>query len=304
MSIERKQQRLIERYNEFLSDAETRTTERINRALAASFNNLIKELRKEYPKVQGNDNLFPYQKKILLLAEMTKLLNLIKGESYQKALEQLMLVSNRKGTSLAIELMNAIESDFARAVATIPLEAVRFAAEEQTRYLARHGEDFANKASSIIEQGLIQGWGVRRVEKSLLEQLGITKMRAQVISRTASVSAGNAAMKQQYIKHGMDGWIWVATPDNRVCPFCTARNGYAYDFKAIRPPIHPRCRCFTTPYKKDWVEKGLIDKEWYRNARKNTMTELSKGDGKPNYGPSPFERSDGLTKAPTPIWKP
>ena len=133
MSIERKQQRLIERYNEILSEAETRTTERINRALAASFNNLIKELRKEYPKVQGNDNLFPYQKKILLLAEMTKLLNLIKGESYQKALEQLMLVSNRKGTSLAIELMNAIESDFARAVATIPLEAVRFAAEDWGR---------------------------------------------------------------------------------------------------------------------------------------------------------------------------
>ncbi len=304
MSLEKKQRRLIERYNDILDEAETQTTERLNRALAASFQNLMRELRQKYPQVQGNDNLFPYQKKILLLAEMKDLLNLIEGGNYQQALEDLMEVANQEGTTLAVELMNAIESDFARAVASIPLEAVRFAAEEQMRYLNRHGEEFANKASSVVEQGLIQGWSVPRIEKQLMQELGITKMRAQVISRTASVSAGNAAMKQQYIKHGMDGWIWVATPDSRVCPYCTARNGQAYDFKAFRPPIHPRCRCFSTPYKKAWVEKGLIDRDWYKNAREVGMVELRKAKLEPNYNPSPFERAAGIAQAPTPIWKP
>lgn len=304
MTIETKQQRLIERYDTILNEAEDRIIQRINRSLAASFKNLMQELQAKYPQVKADYNLFPYQRKLLLLAEMKELINIIQGGGYQAAFEELLQLANQEGITLATELMNAIEADFTRAVASIPLEAVRFAAEEQTRYLNRYGEDFANTTSAIVEQGLIQGWGVPRLESALMGQLGVTKMRAEMIARTASVSAGNAAMIQQYQKNNMDGFIWVATVDRRVCPLCAARNGQAYDFKAFRPPLHPRDRCFTTPYKESWVKKGLIDKSWYKKIRADGMEEIRKQDLTPNYGVAPFEKSAGITEAPSPIWKP
>lgn len=304
VTIEAKQQRLIERYNDILNEAEDRIIDRINRSLAASFQNLMTEIRKKYPQVQANTNLFPHQRKLLLLAEMKDLVNLIEGGRYQGAFEELLQLANQEGITLATELMNAIEADFTRAVASIPLEAVRFAAEEQTRYLNRYGEEFANKTSAIVEQGLIQGWGVPRLQDAMMGQLGITKIRAEMISRTASVSAGNAAMISQYQRNNMDGFIWVATVDRRVCGFCAARNGQAYDFKAFRPPLHPRDRCFTTPYKESWAKKGLIDKNWYRKFRADGIEELRKQDLQPNYGVSSFERLAGITQAPTSIWKP
>lgn len=304
MTIEEKQQRLIERYNTVLNEAEDKIIQRINKSLAISFQNLVKELQKKYPQAQADKSLFPHQRKLLLLAEMKDLLTLIDGGNYQQVFEDLLQLANQEGVSLSTELMNAVEADFTRAVASIPLEGVKFAAEEQTRYLSRYGNEFANKASAIVEQGLIQGWGVKRLETALLSQLGVTKIKAEMIARTASVSAGNGAMVAQYQKNNMDGFIWVATVDSRVCIYCAARNGQAYGFQDFRPPLHPRDRCFTTPYKESWVKKGLIDGSWYSKLRAEGLEELKKQNLQPNYGVAPFEKTAGLTQAPTPIWEP
>lgn len=298
------QQRLIERYNKIFESSESRIIERINRSLAISFREMEKELRRKYPQVQADTNLLPHQRKLLLMAEMKDLLNLTGNTNYQQIFEDLLQVSNTQGVNLATELMNATEADFTRATAKIPLEQVKFAAEEQTKYLARYGEEFADKASAVVEQGLIQGWGIGKVQTALMGQLGVTKVRAEMIARTASVSAGNAAAIQQYKENGVEGFIWVSTVDDRQCPACATRNGNAYKITDFRPPLHVRGRCYTTPFKKSWLDKGLIDKQWYAKQQAEGLAELEKAGLKPNYGLGAFEKSNGYTEPAKPIWTP
>lgn len=43
--------------------------------------------------------------------------------------------------------------------------------------------------------------------------------------------------------------IWHTARDERVCPTCGALEGQIFPAAVgIRPPLHPRCRCWVTPY--------------------------------------------------------
>jgi hypothetical protein len=104
-----------------------------------------------------------------------------------------------------------------RSTATIPIEALRYGAEEQIRYLSKYGDEFASRASAAVEQGLIQGWGVSRLSSVLRQQLEVTKQRADIIARTASLSACNAATEKAFRDNGVEWVQWMATVDSRVC---------------------------------------------------------------------------------------
>lgn len=297
-------QQLIEQYNKLFATTETRIIERINRALAVSYWQLAKDLKRKYPSVKENTNLLPIYRAELLLSQMKNLLDLTGNTNqYQRIFEDLLQTSNELGLNLAQELIRITDQDFVMATASIPLEQVKYAAEEQTRYLSRYGTEFANNASAVVEQGIIQGWGVKKLEKALQAQLGVTKVRAEMIARTASVSAGNAAAIQQYQENNMDGFIWVATVDDRVCGTCATRNGNAYRLNETRPPIHPRGRCYSTPFKFDWLNKGLIDRDWYAKFRADGIAEVEKQGKKLNYGVGGFEKGN-REQPPEAIWTP
>jgi SPP1 gp7 family putative phage head morphogenesis protein len=194
--------------------------------------------------------------------------------------------------------------DFVRSTATIPIEALRYGAEEQTRYLAKYGDEFASRASAAVEQGLIQGWGVSRLSSVLRQQLEVTKQRADIIARTASLSACNAATEKAFRDNGVEWVQWMATVDSRVCNFCAARNGNMYELGSTRPPIHFQDRCFIVPVKRKFFELGLVKEDWIRDFRAQGLEELKKLDRQPNYGLAPFERTAGLESPPQPVWRP
>jgi SPP1 gp7 family putative phage head morphogenesis protein len=296
--------RLIENLNRTLAATETRIADRINRALASAFLELEEELRRKYPEYQAQGGLVAYQRKLLLLDQLKELLNPASGRDFRQDFEELLRLADGTGIEMGQRLMEISGEDFVRATATIPLDALRYAAEEQTRYLSRYGDEFASKASAAVEQALIQGWGVARLSKVLRDQLELTKKRADIIARTASLSASNAAAENLFRGNGVEWIQWMATIDSRVCRYCSARNGNMYELGATRPPIHFQDRCFIVPVKKKFFEKGLIKEDWIRDHRAKGLAELEKKGLQPDYGISPFERASGLESAPKPVWRP
>ena len=296
--------RLIEKLNSVLDKSETRIADRINRALAVAFTQLEDELRRKYPDYQEMGGLVAYQRKLLLLDQLKELLNPTAGRDFKRDFEELLRVADSTGIDMGRRLLEISGEDFVRSTATIPLDALRYAAEEQTRYLARYGDEFASRASAAVEQGLIQGWGVSRLSSVLRGQLEITKRRADIIARTASLSASNAAAENCFRDNGAEWVQWMATIDSRVCRYCSARNGNMYELGSTRPPIHFQDRCFIVPVKRKFFELGLVKEDWIRNHREKGLAELEKQGLKPDYGVSPFERAAGLESAPSPVWRP
>ena len=296
--------RLIEKLNSVLDRTETRIADRINRALAVAFTQLEEELRRKYPEYQEMGGLAAYQRKLLLLDQLKELLNPTAGRDFKRDFEELLRLADSTGIDMGRRLLEISGEDFVRSTATIPLDALRYAAEEQTRYLARYGDEFASRASAAVEQGLIQGWGVSRLSSVLRGQLEITKQRADIIARTASLSASNAAAENCFRENGSEWIQWIATIDSRVCRYCSARNGNMYELGSTRPPIHYQDRCFIVPVKKKFFELGLIKEDWIRDHREKGLAELEKQGLKPDYGLSPFERAAGLEAPPKPMWRP
>lgn len=293
---------IIERYNKILQNTEEITIKRINKALVASLLRLEDQLRLKYPKLKENNSLLPSQRAILLAAELKNLLLITGNYDFQAEFLQLTQLATANGLKLGSLLIDVVESnDFIKATANIPLEALKYAAEEQTQRLQRWGQDFSNKATSIVEQALILGWGTDKTAKAIATEAGTTMRHAEQIARTASISASNQAVQAQFKANGVDYFQFTATNDDRVCPYCITRNMRVYELGASRPPLHVNCRCFSMPWKPQWQRLGLTKDNWAKDFRQKTLEE-AKVD--PNYGPAPFEKAAGVTQAPQPYWEP
>ena len=92
--------------------------------------------------------------------------------------------------------------------------------------------------------------------------------------------------------------IWLATADERTCPFCVAKNGNVYRLSEVVIPTHPQCRCTVVPYRKTWEDKGLLDTEWITDYRAELRQELKDAGRKPNTGLTPGEKRVGMKTPP------
>lgn len=87
--------------------------------------------------------------------------------------------------------------------------------------------------------------------------------RCETIARTETINAANEGQRLAWIQAKKDGlltdsWIreWVVTPDDRLCPTCSAMEGQTTSIegkftsandgsKIDGPTLHSRCRCTT-----------------------------------------------------------
>jgi len=81
--------------------------------------------------------------------------------------------------------------------------------------------------------------------------------RALTISRTETIAASCAGQQLHWEDQLDKGYLnkidtmkeWIVTPDDRLCPICSAMAGQkvdidaSFDFGNKAPPRHPRCRC-------------------------------------------------------------
>jgi HK97 family phage portal protein len=128
-----------------------------------------------------------------------------------------------------------------------------------------------------LSEGYDKGESVDELAKRVESVYGLADSnRAEMIARTESIRASNAATVEAYRQSGVvTAKEWLTERDNRTCPFCLKLDGKAIGlstnffnkgdtFKATdengkevelkidltnvgEPPVHPDCRCTTIP---------------------------------------------------------
>ncbi|MBW4648923.1 MAG: minor capsid protein [Kastovskya adunca ATA6-11-RM4] len=295
---------LVARYDRVTADLESSAVTRLDAALENSYSQLETQLLTTYPAIGANDSLLATQRALLIQSELKDLLSFVNPNNraeYEREFQQLLQTSSQNGTTLAEELLALSEGEsFVKATATVPIEAVAFAARDSVSRLSKHTEEFRNRATGLIQLGLIQGWGVQRVAREMRNQLGITKGQAERIVRTETLNATDNATRFTYKQNGIEYVQRIATQDERVCGFCAARAGQVYPIEQAPAVIHPYDRCYNLPWKPEWEQNGLIDNAWIirhaQDCQKKTPDQI-------NYGAAPFERAGGLAPL-KPVWIP
>jgi len=295
---------LMERYNRAVQGLENSTVDRLHKAMDAAYRDLEKELRRTYPDIASNQTLLATQRKVLLLEQLGETLQVVRPDAaqfYQQTLQETLQTANQTGRTMADELISAVNpSTGVAALSDIPIEAVALQARDGLERLRRHSEEFRGKASAIVEQGLIQGWGPAKVADLLRSELQTTKSKAETIARTEILSALNDAAQQRYADNGIEGVQWICTIGD-VCKYCVGRNTQVYPTGKVRVPAHPRCRCVLLPWRPSWADKGLTD-EFIKDYEDKRLKDLEKLGQKPSKGITPFEKAAGLTEPPKPLW--
>ncbi len=296
---------LIARTDQTLKGMEDAEIERLNKALEASYQNLETELLRKYPSytADAQPGLLATQRGVLLANDLKESLILINPEreaEIESRFNKLLSTASKEGTTLGEELIRLQQGDeFVKATATLPIEAVGFAARDAVKRLKKHDEKFQEEASLIIQQGLIQGWGAMRTASQLRQRLGVTKGRAETIARTEIISAQDSATRASYKSANIEHYVRIGTQDERICGACAARAGQVYP---VDTPIllHPRDRCYSAPWFTEEEQRNPRQSEWIhehaKDAQKRSQQPL-------NFGRTPFEIAAGINAA-KPVWTP
>ncbi|RSN12819.1 phage head morphogenesis protein [Nonomuraea sp. WAC 01424] len=155
--------------------------------------------------------------------------------------------------------------------------AVRFGRADQdplaaivtrtTQQITSRARPLSREATEAVRGELVRGVAVgdnpreaarrmlRRVEGAFNGGLA----RAATIARTEMLDASRAAADASQADHAdvLDGWIWNASLDPRVCPACLAMHGTQHPVSEAGPQGHPNCRCSRTPKTKSWADLGF-----------------------------------------------
>ena len=286
--IQTRQLKAIAEADEALNKLELKQIERTNNALEKALADLIKQLRGKLSD-DNSPNLFAQQRAILIANDLRDTLNVFSPDNARtKALledfKQLTIDTDRVGSELAKTLVEHYEPSIA-STADLSLDVVAAVAQAGYDRLLTRGSAFADNASTAIQQGLLQGWGVSKITSAVKAVGGVTRFEAERLVRTESTSAAISAVKNRYQAEGINQAIWIATQDRKVCPRCAARAGGIYQIDKITCPLHPFDRCYLSPYKQSWADAGLIDLEWMQNHHEETV----KLAGKADNSPSPWE---------------
>lgn len=297
--------RLIERADKHLRSLEDSAIDRINTALESSYKDLEAKLLALYSQDSGGSVMAKHRALVLLsqVSDLLTLLNTRNADAIQQQFEDLLRGAGNAGVSLAQELVQAIANETLKTFAQVPVAAVRFAAQNAVRRLKNHGEEFREKVSTLVIQGLIQGWGTDAIAREMRRELSVTQSKAVMIARTEVLAANNDAAQAAYAANGIEAFQLIATLDDRTCPYCAARNMRVYKLGESQPPLHPHCRCYSLPWKQEWQRLGLTNDAWASQYRQKALTDLKTQGLEPKDGASPFEKANGQESA-TPLWTP
>lgn len=285
---------LLERYNAALRRSEDVTITQLNRILDSSFNRLLRRTR-----IQLRSGTPAADRNVALLQEFRQLIPAFRPDrtdAYDRVLRSLLRSSERRGTTVARELLTDIAPRRPRIDVSIPLDATIAAAAQARGYLRRHSEAFATTATELVAQGIAEGRPTDVITKDLRLRLNVVKSRADVIARTESLRAYNSASNQYYAANGIDLVMWYATSDDRTCPICNARAGRIYKRASTNAPVHPRCRCYLAPWD---PESAAMDPEYASLPRRHREevsqvttvgpADLNKAALFEQFAPKPFD---------------
>jgi len=292
---------IAERYDRELAGVTDEALKRVFAAYDASYRNLVKSLRDAFPRLEQAGSISTLVRQGAIAAELGEALKFI-DPAAAKELEALGRDTIRQagelGQQLAGDTLNyvGVQSTFT----TVPVGAVRNQAERFRERLVNYSDQQASAISAVVEQGLIQGWGTRKVEGQL-RGLGVSfKSNAETVARTEVMSAYNGAARSRYEQAGVAYIQWIATPAEGTCSLCYARNTKVWKItEAPSVPAHPRCRCTTLPVS----SLDQIDTAFYEAYSQDGLDDLARQKLAPDNGLTYWEKKAGATLA-KPVWVP
>ena len=251
---------IAERYDRATADLGSATVQLINRRIDASYRDLVKEIEDGWQAIAANKSIIPQQQRILIAEQLGEVLHIVnprERDNYTSLLNSALLKANDLGAEYYERVYPLIfpgpgTKKALQATTGVPIEALRNQVEEGVKRLYRHGDDAAREISAIVEQGLIQNWGPKKVAAAVEMTAGVVKGHADMIARTEIMSAFNGATKARAAQHGAYV-LWIAIGDARTCPFCVSRNMQAFKAAEVQIPAHPRDRCNIAPLHPEWL---------------------------------------------------
>ena len=287
---------LVEEFEEAVVGVEDVAVRRILQAMDSSYRSLVTKIAAEYDSISDNISLLPAQRQLLITEQLGDLLAVVnpsQEKEYKEMFADLISTVHGIGEGSVEEVIKNIDPDFkASSFARLPQKAMAIAATGAYDRLKRYGDDFALQATQLISQGLIQGWGNKKIAAGLKKIMEITRSKAEMIARTESANATVGAAKERYRKSGIDYVIWT-TAMKEVCPWCVWKSGKIFKIEEVVIPQHPWCRCSIIPVTPQWARDSLLD---FEGIEKHSVRVRSNFNGKLRSDKAPFE-----VKAPEPI---
>ncbi len=139
------------------------------------------------------------------------------------------------------------------------VQAAALAAVKDTRVLNATIENLAEPMSNsmwkrvdkAVRQGFLEGKTNSQISKDVGQTYRAGKAEIRAIARTAVMSLAQESHNQFWDANSevIEGWIWDASFDYRVCPVCAPLHGKKVSVRSEldNPPIHPNCRCMVLP---------------------------------------------------------
>jgi len=304
-------ERIIEAADRALLRTERAAIRELQAHLAVSYQNLIEQLRVPYREAlaatAGQARQLTEGQARQLLAQVEaamRALDLGSAESgVPSHLRQALLASHGQGVQNAGQLL-ALHQSAQFGFMELPLEAAEMQVANSAARLSRHSQEAITRINQAVVDGLVRGQGIRALTEVIQGRVGVLAHRAETIARTEIVSANNDARNAYYEREGIE-WVQIfATLDDRTCPYCAARHGLVYERdRDILPPYHPNCRCYAAPAKREWIEQGMVDADWWRSSQREMRAQLAAVGRQPTNQLTPFER---LRDKPRPraVWTP
>ena len=297
---------LIDRTDRTIRKREDVAVAILHRAITKSFDNLELELRRLYPDALGDSTLINRsQNAASLLRQLNAAMVVLdpdQAKEATKTMDKLFSDAQALGVDVSAKSVEMVDPVGVTFRPRIPIEVAAVAAEQAVNRLERHGKDFALKASSAITEGILQRWSIAQTVKALRVSTDIGKSQAEMIVRTETLSAYNAGVEIFCDENKIEYVMRYVTADDRTCLVCVGRSGEITKLGKERATLHPRCRCYFTPFQKAWVKAGVFDLKAVV-AQTQAVRDAHETPEKLNSSRlAPFEK--GLEKRLPVLWRP
>lgn len=119
--------------------------------------------------------------------------------------------------------------------------------QRQNTYFKNLDADINKEINQTIIKGRRKGESTAEITREIRKKVGgLTKHRANTISRTEVTKAHTEATKQVMEQAAVSKVLWLATLDNRTCQTCEDLHETRWDTNNAPTPVqdtHPNCRC-------------------------------------------------------------
>lgn len=310
--------RILTRADAQLRRLEAAELARLREVVNRAYQDLAREIRRRWPAAladaSGQSRTFAEARARVLLEQLEAYLDALNlgatGSGVPASMRQLITQGHQHGLSTAQTLLQAFgetTAGLAAATAVIDLRAVEAATRNAAARLTAASEQAIAQVRQEVVNSLVRGEGNAKLARRIREVLrgdGRTPdaglyARARTIARTELATAKTEASDQRYAEVGVEMVQWFATLDERTCRYCGARHGNVYKLGDATTPAHPNCRCWLAPFRREFVEAGLVDVDWWQDSQ----AEIQRIVPNLTTGASPFERANGRS-APRAVWTP